>query len=575
MADKALEHMTIELDVKKRQVDRAIRSVERLSKTVKAAGNKSKDLDRLGAASDNLALRQVRAEKAALRLDKALRRQAKSARDASKARGRGGRGGGGLGGLAGGLGKAGLVGAAVTGGAVAIGRAAQAVQELSAESLVGQNIMNNLSFSVDKAAASTLGLVTDLDLATAANNAVSLGVVKNADEFAELAKVAAILGARVGQDATKSIADMTTALGRSSPLILDNLGITLSVGKANKKYAEELGITVSQLTDVQKKQAFTNEAMRLAVEVTKDATIASDGLALSLQRQSIELENNKNKLLGIDQPVRTARDVIKGLSDEQLRSVRGAKDHGAALEELNQILRDAGAEDLTGREAGLAVAREEELRVTARIEAEADGSAAKQRAAEEQAAANAQEIADNKALLPFFDQQIALAKARGDEVLAINALEQQQLELKALNLELEGDIAKAEALRFKAKVKQVAAETSSTKGRVRGGRGRRRKKKGKEFHLTSFEQLLDETLGSGFKIGEVRGIRKQRLKKEDIRPESIVNINNFNLGGIEQTFTESAGSAQEQQAAALVAAEAAFDKRVKTASRKSRVNRAI
>jgi len=459
-------------------------------------------------------------------------------------------------------------------GAAGVVRAAQAVAELSAESLVGQNIMSNLSFSIDKAASATQGLVTDLDLATAANNAVSLGVVKNADEFAEMARVAQILGARVGQDATKSIADMTTALGRSSPLILDNLGITLSVGKANKKYAEELGITAGELTDVQKKQAFTNEAMRLAVEVTDGAAVATDGLALSLQQATIEAKNLRNASIGVEQPTRNLSEIIAGMDEKQRRLIDSSETYGSDLAKLREIVNDAGGdfEDLGEAQRALAGIRAEEL--SQQAAAEADGSAAAARAAEAQAEANAQEIADNKALLPFFEREIALAKARGDEVLAINALEQQQLELKALNLELEGDIAKAEALRFKAKLKQVAVESKGRAGRGRGrGRGRR-KKKGKEFHLTSFEQLLQGTLGPGFKIGEVKGIRKQKLKKEDIRPESIVNINNFDID-IAQTIEGVGMTPEEAQRSVMVASREVFDDRVKKASRKSRVNRAI
>ena len=52
--------------------------------------------------------------------------------------------------------------------------------------------------------------------------------------------------------------------GRSSPLILDNLGLTVKVGDANKTYAEKLGKTVEQLTEAEKKTAFYEAALEAA-----------------------------------------------------------------------------------------------------------------------------------------------------------------------------------------------------------------------------------------------------------------------------------------------------------------------
>jgi len=82
--------------------------------------------------------------------------------------------------------------------------------------------------------------------------------------MADLSEAAIVLGRVMGQDATKSLDDLTTALGRSSPLILDNLGLTVKVGEANKAYAATLGKTTKELTDAEKKMAFYNAAMDAA-----------------------------------------------------------------------------------------------------------------------------------------------------------------------------------------------------------------------------------------------------------------------------------------------------------------------
>jgi hypothetical protein len=114
------------------------------------------------------------------------------------------------------------------------------------------------------------GLVSEFDLMKAANKAMLLGLPVTAESMKTLAGAATTLGRAMGQDATKSVDDLITALGRSSPMILDNLGITVKVGEANEVYAQKLGKTAEQLTDAEKKTAFYEEAMRRAETKTKE-----------------------------------------------------------------------------------------------------------------------------------------------------------------------------------------------------------------------------------------------------------------------------------------------------------------
>lgn len=112
----------------------------------------------------------------------------------------------------------------------------------------------------------TKGLIRDLDLMAVANKGIMLGLPITTESMATLAETAVTLGKAMGQDAKKSFDDLITALGRTSPMILDNLGLTVRVGEANEKYAQQLGKTVAQLTDAEKKQAFFNAAMEAARE---------------------------------------------------------------------------------------------------------------------------------------------------------------------------------------------------------------------------------------------------------------------------------------------------------------------
>jgi hypothetical protein len=110
----------------------------------------------------------------------------------------------------------------------------------------------------------TRGLVADVDIMQASNKATLLGLGLNSEAMGDLANTAQVLGRAMGQDATKSLDDLITALGRSSPLILDNLGLSVKVGEANEKYAASLDKSVMALTDAEKKQAFMNAAMDAA-----------------------------------------------------------------------------------------------------------------------------------------------------------------------------------------------------------------------------------------------------------------------------------------------------------------------
>lgn len=127
-----------------------------------------------------------------------------------------------------------------------------------------------------KLRAASRGMITDLDLMTNANRAMMLGVTTNADEMAGLLQVAATRGRALGRSTADAFTDIVTGIGRMSPLILDNLGIVTGGEKAFKDYAETLGKTADELTDVEKKQFLVNKVLS---ETPTSAATASDAVA--------------------------------------------------------------------------------------------------------------------------------------------------------------------------------------------------------------------------------------------------------------------------------------------------------
>lgn len=137
----------------------------------------------------------------------------------------------------------------------------------------------------------TKGLIGDLDLMAAANKGLLLGLPITSQSFGLLAQTAVVLGKAMGQGPVKSFDDLITALGRSSPLILDNLGLSVKVGEANDKYAKSVGKTAEQLTQAEQKLAFYNSAMDAAKRKVEEVGGLNLTLADRVQQAKVAFTN--------------------------------------------------------------------------------------------------------------------------------------------------------------------------------------------------------------------------------------------------------------------------------------------
>jgi len=193
-----------------------------------------------------------------------------------------------------------------------------------------------LKISIQAARDATMGMVADYDLTVAANKAVSMGVVKTDREFAALAKTAAKLGLTMGQDAGKSVDDLTTALARQSPMILDNLGITMKVEEANATYAARIGKVTEALTDAEKKQAFMTIGLEKATEAADKANVSLDTHAAQISKAAAQWTNLKDDASTAGSGILVfIKDLIGaepsiGASAEALSEVRRAAEKASA-----------------------------------------------------------------------------------------------------------------------------------------------------------------------------------------------------------------------------------------------------
>jgi len=105
------------------------------------------------------------------------------------------------------------------------------------------------------------GTIAEYDLMLSANKAMVLGVAKNSKAFSSLMEVARDRARAMGLTTTQAFNDIVTGIGRGSRMILDNLGIIVSLETANEEYANSLGKTAEALTEDEKKQALLNAVL--------------------------------------------------------------------------------------------------------------------------------------------------------------------------------------------------------------------------------------------------------------------------------------------------------------------------
>lgn len=182
-------------------------------------------------------------------------------------------------------------------------KAAEGQQLRGAFAGITASLGEDASASLDKFKTATRGLVSELDLIQQFNQAVQLQAVKTSDEFAALADTAILLGKAVGRGPVESINDLTVGLGRQSPRILDNLGIIVDAEKAYADYAASVGKSADELSDMEKRTAFTTAAINRMKEAAGPLAGATGGVADKFTQFKVSisdlLEKAGQPLLGI------------------------------------------------------------------------------------------------------------------------------------------------------------------------------------------------------------------------------------------------------------------------------------
>lgn len=111
----------------------------------------------------------------------------------------------------------------------------------------------------------------------------------------EIAKAANKLNPALG-DTTFLYDSLATGIKRASPMILDNLGLTIKIGEANEMYAESIGKTVDELTAEEKQMALMNEVRRAGNRLVEQAGGNIDSNADTYARLRVKIKETADEM---------------------------------------------------------------------------------------------------------------------------------------------------------------------------------------------------------------------------------------------------------------------------------------
>lgn len=210
--------------------------------------------------------------------------------------------------------------ATITAGIVALGVRGSTVLEMERSfGALARSVGDTGSEILKVTRSATKGLISDMDIMSSVNKGILLGLPITSREMGTLAQTAVVLGKAMKQGPTESLNDLIVGLGRGSPLILDNLGITINATEAYRAYAASIGKSADALSDKEKTLAIYRAALDSAGKKVEEL----GGIQLTfkdrLQQGRAWIGNTIDglgKLVATSPAVNAAFDsIIAGMSD--------------------------------------------------------------------------------------------------------------------------------------------------------------------------------------------------------------------------------------------------------------------
>ncbi len=157
------------------------------------------------------------------------------------------------------------------------------------------DLLDKMTSAVSGTIAETDLMKSLLTLTAGASNEAAQSYAAAIPQLLEIAKASNKLNPALGST-TELFDSLALGIKRGSPLILDNLGLTIKIEEANKNYADQLGKTVAQLTSEEKQMALLNATLgagdQLIQQVGGNVASAADSWA----RLEVQVQESKEGL---------------------------------------------------------------------------------------------------------------------------------------------------------------------------------------------------------------------------------------------------------------------------------------
>ncbi len=136
------------------------------------------------------------------------------------------------------------------------------------------------------------GMISNTKLMKTYNAAAGLVSKKFADELPEAMKYLSKVSGATGKDMDYLLGSLVDGVGRLSPMILDNLLVTMDMEQAYADWAETNGVAVDEMTKSQQQMAAMDQVMQQLAANTADLPDMSDPFA----RLAATFDNLKDKV---------------------------------------------------------------------------------------------------------------------------------------------------------------------------------------------------------------------------------------------------------------------------------------
>lgn len=198
-------------------------------------------------------------------------------------------------------------GGAALGGVTALGALGLAFGKMAKDAapIEGiQNSFNGLTEDMEGGSRAMLqaledssnGMVSQIDLMTSFNKASQLVSTDFAQKMPDAMQYLSKVSASTGQDMSYLTDSLVTGVGRLSPMILDNLGITMDATLAYETYAESIGKSASELSKGEQQTALMNQVVEKLAENTADMPDVATNASTAFAQMGATLTNLKNEV---------------------------------------------------------------------------------------------------------------------------------------------------------------------------------------------------------------------------------------------------------------------------------------